>query len=81
MLDDARKMFRVSNDEALIELMDNVTNNGNNALSVDIVKFYPLVMDHPVVADIIIETIQNDMKSFLTTQKEINSKIKKRIKA
>ena len=81
MLDDARKMFRVSNDEALIELMDNVTNNGNNALSIDIVKFYPLVMDNPMVANIIIDTIKNDMNSFLNTQKEINTKIKKRIKA
>ena len=41
MTDDAKEMFSLSGDEALVELVDAITKGNAGSLDASIVKFYP----------------------------------------
>ena len=75
MIDDARKMFRMSNDEKLIELMDASLGKGNK-LDVNIVSFYPFVADNDVAREIILDTVKSDYNELLGAQRKINETLK-----
>ena len=76
MLDDAKKMFKISNDEVLCNLIDSVSSD-NGYLNAEIVKYFPLFAENnPVVADIICSTVLDEAKNLNESFKNINSKLK-----
>lgn len=72
---DAREIFIRSGNEELLPLMD-ACSGKNNALNVDIVKFYPLVSDNDTAKRLIIETVKNDYNEIMGSQKAINESLK-----
>ncbi len=72
---DARETFIRSGDEELLPLMDACLGK-NDALSVDIVKFYPLVSDNDTAKRLILETLRNDYNELTDAQKAINDTLK-----
>lgn len=71
----AREMFTRSGDEKLFPLMDACL-KGGGSLDVDIVRFYPIVLDNPLAKTIILETLQGDYANLSETQKELTRKLK-----
>ena len=76
MLDEAKKQFTLSGDTTLIDLIDAISQNQNN-LNFDIVKYFVDVQDNKIAKEFIIETIQKDLQSIKSMQKDLNEKFKK----
>lgn len=76
MPEDAKKMFRVSHDEKLIELME-ASYGKDNKLDVNILSFYPLVMDNDIAKNIIFDTLKSDYKNIWDMQTSIKETLKR----
>ena len=76
MLDEAKKQFTLSGDTTLIDLIDAISQNQNN-LNFDIVKYFVDVQDNKIAKEFIVETIQKDLQSIKSMQKDLNEKFKK----
>ena len=77
LLDEAKKMFTLSGDKALIELIDKCSNSSSKDLSVDIIDYYYDVRDNSVARDFILETINRDLNNLKTSFKSINNNLNK----
>ena len=75
MDDEAKNIFRLSGDEAVIPLIDACRHGGRN-LDYDIVKFLPMVMDNEVAKGIILSTLKDDCDKILSQQKDIRTALK-----
>ena len=76
MPDDAKKMFRISHDEKLIELME-ASYGKDNKLDANIVSFYPLVMDNEIAKNIIFDALKSDYKNIWDMQTSIKETLKR----
>lgn len=75
MDEEAKSVFRMSGDEAVIPLIDACRHGGRN-LDYDIVKFLPMVKDNEVAMGVILSTLKDDRDKILSTQKDIKSALK-----
>lgn len=73
--DEAKEMFRLSGDEAVIPLIDACRHGGRN-LDYQIVKFLPLVAENAIAREVIIETMKTDAQSIFDAQKEFKGAFK-----
>lgn len=77
ILDEAKRMFTISGDTALIKLIDECVGKGEGKLDTDIVKFYPELMNNPVAKGIIIDTLKQDSKKLHDDFVNIKKKFRK----
>ena len=76
--DEAKKMFVMSGDKSLIDLMDACVGKGEGNLSPDIVSFYPDVMNNVAAKKLIEETLQKDIKQLKENCNKISSELKRK---
>lgn len=77
MIDEAKKMFTLSGDSMLINLIDMCNDSSNKDLSIDIVKYYNDVKDNKVARDFILETINKDFTSLKNGFKNVKDSLKR----
>lgn len=65
ILDEAKKMFGISGDKQLIELIDVCEGLGESKLNTDIVRFYPELSNNPVAKTIILNALNNESADIL----------------
>ena len=61
MLEEAKKQFVLSKDQMLVELIDTISKNNKNTLSVDIVNYFLDVKTNSVATNFILETLNKDV--------------------
>lgn len=80
--DEAKKMFKLSGDDELIQLIDECEGLGEGKLNTDIVRFYPELSGNPVARGIILDTLKRDSKAlksdFVTLKNIFNSSKEKK---
>ena len=76
MTDDAKEMFSLSGDEALVELVDAITKGNAGSLDASIVKFYPDLTENEGARALILRVLETDLARLAEKQKEINRKFK-----
>lgn len=76
LIDDAREMFSLGGDTALVELLD-ACGGGEHALDIDIVGFYPDVESNETARKLVLQTVQKDLASLKQKQSELQAKLKK----
>lgn len=77
-VDEAKKMFELSGDKSLIDLVEASTQNSQISLNIDIVEFYPKVMGSPQAKDLILKAIADDLSNLKKNQQEIKQKLKRK---
>lgn len=77
MTNDAKRQFKLSKDEALIDLMDACYGESDSNMSVDIVQYLPSVVGKKVAEKLILEILQRDLQNVKSKQININKKLKK----
>ena len=77
MIDDAREMFKLSNDETLLKFMDSTLTGLDNGLNRDIVQFLPEVYENEIAKELIINVLKKDIKEYKENNKKINDRFKK----
>ncbi len=77
MTEEAKKMFTLSGDTMLINLIDKCNESSNKDLSIDIAYYYSDVKDNEVARDFILETINKDFKGLKNSFKSIKESLKK----
>lgn len=77
MLNDAKKQFIISGDEALSQLLDACRGKDEGRLNIDIVNYYDDVKENEVAKEFILQTIENDRESLRQQMKEIKENFKK----
>ena len=74
---DAKRMFELSGDKVLIDLIEACSYGDEQGLSADIIKYYPDVCNNEVARDMIISTVKRDLIQLKDAQKALNAKFKK----
>lgn len=74
---DAKRMFELSGDKVLIDLIEACSDGDEQGLSADIIKYYPDVCNNEVARDMIISTVKRDLIQLKDAQKALNAKFKK----
>ncbi len=77
MINEAKRQFRLSNDETLIDLMEASFGEDKGNLSIDIVKYLPSVEGKGVAEKLILNTVKNDLEELKNKQKTISNQLKK----
>ena len=77
MIDDAREMFKLSNDETLLKFMESTLTGLDNGLNRDIVQFLPEVYENEIAKELIVNVLKKDIKKYKENNKEINDRFKK----
>ncbi|MCR4661019.1 MAG: UvrD-helicase domain-containing protein [Clostridia bacterium] len=76
MLQDAKKMFRISNDTILCDLIESASSE-NGFLTAEIVKYFPLFAENnPVVTDLICSAVIDEASTFTKNIKQISNELK-----
>ena len=75
MTNDAKRYFKLSKDESLIDLMI-ACEEGEGNIGVDIIRYLPSVEGKPVAEKLILDILQKDLQSIKANQKTINNKLK-----
>ena len=76
MTDDAKEMFSLSGDDALVELVDAITKGTAGSLDASIVKFYPDLKENEGARALILRVLETDLARLTENQKDINRKFK-----
>lgn len=76
MLDKAKEQFALSKDDILISLVDACQNNEGRGLDIDILKYLPEVAGNAAAANLIIQTVKNDLNTLSLRQKNLQNKFK-----
>lgn len=63
ILDEAKKMFKLSGNDELVKLVDECEGKGSGKLDTEIVKFYPDLQGNSVARKIILDTLNQDSKN------------------
>lgn len=77
MVDDAKKMFVLSNDKMLIELVDRCGEGQNKDLNVDIIQYYNDIKNNDIAKNFILETIKKDASGLKSSFNNMKEKFKK----
>ena len=77
MTTDAKEMFELSGDKALVDLVDAIAQGETSALDAGIVSFYPDLEEDEGARALILRVLENDLARLEETQKDINKKLKK----
>lgn len=77
MIDDAKKMFILSNDSMLIELVDKCSEGQNKDLNVDIIQYYNDIKGNDIARNFILETIKKDARGLNSSFKDMKEKFKR----
>lgn len=77
MLDEAKKMFVLSNDNMLIELVDKCSNTQNKDLNIGIIEYYNDIKDNDIARNFILETAKRDAGLLKRTFEDIKEKFKR----
>ena len=75
--EEAKRMFELSGDNVLIDLIDACAEGDEKGLTADIIKYYPEVCANEVARNIILATLERDLLQFKEAQKTLNAKFKK----
>lgn len=76
MTDDAKEMFELSGDKALVDLVDAIAQGETSSLDAGIVSFYPDLEEDEGARALILKVLEGDLKQLTERQKEINKKFK-----
>ena len=76
MTDDAKEMFELSGDKALVDLVDAIAQGETASLDAGIVSFYPDLEEDEGARALILKVLESDLKQLTERQKEINKKFK-----
>jgi len=77
MTNDAKRQFKFSNDNALIDLMDACYGEDKGNLNIDIIKYLPSVEGKAIAEKVILDTVKNDLEGLKSKQKIIGNQLKK----
>jgi len=78
VLSEAKKMFELSGDTQLIDLMDMCLGGEESSLNYEIADFYPDLEGNDVAKKLIIDTIKKDLQSLRTKNKETAEILKRK---
>lgn len=76
MINDAKRYFKLSSDDSLIELMT-ACEEGSGNIGIDIISHLPSVQGKPIAEKLILDTLKKDLQNITNVQKNINSRLKK----
>ena len=77
LIEEAKKMFTLSGDKILIELIDTITQNNYRDLNIDIVNYFEDVKDNKLAQEFIIETVKRDVSNLKNSFSQIKENFKK----
>jgi hypothetical protein len=75
MTAEAKKMFTVSGDTGLIDLVDAASGGADASLDWTAVEFYPDIIGNKTAVNIILDALRADVKAITDTQNEIKAKL------
>ncbi len=76
MTEDAKKMFTLSGDEKLVELVDALTQGKESHLDPDIVLFYPELEENEGARTLILRVLETDLARTVEKQKSLNRRLR-----
>ena len=77
MTEDAKEMFELSGDRALVDLVDAIAQGETSSLDAGIVSFYPDLQEDEGARALILRVLESDLARLENNQKEINKKFRK----
>ena len=77
MLDEAKKQFVLSGDQMLVDLIDTISKNNKNTLSIDIVNYFLDVRTNSVATNFILETLNKDVLNIKNGLNQTKQNLKK----
>lgn len=77
LIEKAKEMFLLSQDEILIELIDICSNKSNKDLNIDIVNYFEDVKDNKIAQEFIVEMVKKDLVNLKSSFKEIKENLQK----
>lgn len=77
MLEEAKQQFKLSNDQALIDLIDACKSDSHKGLDIDILQFYLDVQTNELAREIILQTVKNDLSLLKENNRDISNKLRK----
>lgn len=77
MLTEAKQQFVLSGDQILIELIETISKNNKNDLSIDIINYFLDVKGNKVATEFIIDTVKKDITNLKSGFNQIKQNFKK----
>ncbi|NCA91667.1 hypothetical protein EOM82_00215 [bacterium] len=77
MINDAKRQFKLSGDDALISLMEASYGEDKSNLNIDVIKYLPSVEGKAVAEKLILDTVRNDLEELKSKQNRIGVQLKK----